>query len=147
MSSPSDDNWPGSDEVLGRADALLTKHRATGLKAVSDPEAVPILTEAVVPSIDAQAIPTLTDIVAVPAHAPTIAFAPVSAAASGTTADSAGTERARGPTQTQSGEVISRVQTQNLEHSVYQKLKRGLDTQIAQALEQRFMPELAGALD
>jgi valyl-tRNA synthetase len=46
-----------------------------------------------------------------------------------------------------SGEVISRVQVQNLEHNVYQKLKRDLDDRIAQVVQERFMPEIGGALD
>jgi len=45
------------------------------------------------------------------------------------------------------GEVISRVQSQNLEHSVYQKLKRDLDQQIAQMMQERFMPDIGAALD
>ena len=45
------------------------------------------------------------------------------------------------------GAAISRVQTQNLEHSVYQKLKQDLDSQIADVLQTRFMPDIAGALD
>jgi valyl-tRNA synthetase len=46
-----------------------------------------------------------------------------------------------------SGEVISRVQVQNLEHNVYQKLKRDLDDRIAEVVQERFMPEIGGALD
>jgi valyl-tRNA synthetase len=46
-----------------------------------------------------------------------------------------------------SGEVISRVQAQNLEHALYQKLKRDLDQQIAQVMQDRFMPDIGAALD
>jgi RNA polymerase sigma factor (sigma-70 family) len=46
-----------------------------------------------------------------------------------------------------SGEVISRVQVQNLEHNVYQKLMRDLDDRIAQVVQERFMPEIGEALD
>src|SRR5215210_3242192 len=45
-----------------------------------------------------------------------------------------------------SGEVISRVQAQNLEHSVYQKLRKDLDTHIAEVVRSRFMPEIGAAL-
>jgi len=46
-----------------------------------------------------------------------------------------------------SGEVISRVQAQNLEHSLYQRLKRDLDQHIERVVQDRFMPEIGGALD
>ncbi len=43
--------------------------------------------------------------------------------------------------------VITRVQTQNLEHQVYLKLKSNLDEQIAQVIETRFVPSIGGALN
>jgi valyl-tRNA synthetase len=43
--------------------------------------------------------------------------------------------------------VITRVQTQNLEHQVYLKLKSGLDQQIAQVIEARFLPAIGQALN
>ncbi len=43
--------------------------------------------------------------------------------------------------------VITRVQSQNLEHQVYLKLKSGLDEQIANVIESRFAPALGGAMD
>jgi hypothetical protein len=43
--------------------------------------------------------------------------------------------------------VITRVQTQNLEHQVYLKLKASLDQQIAQVVEKRFLPAIGHALD
>src|SRR5687768_14871876 len=46
-----------------------------------------------------------------------------------------------------SGEVISRVQVQNLEHSVYQKLRRELDQRIEQLMHERFMPDVGAVLD
>src|SRR5262249_1725129 len=45
------------------------------------------------------------------------------------------------------GEVISRVQAQNLEHSVYQKLRRDLDERIAGVMQERFLPGIGSALD
>ena len=45
------------------------------------------------------------------------------------------------------GEVISRVQTQNLQHSLYQKLKNDLDTHIADVVREQFMPEIGAALN
>jgi hypothetical protein len=55
--------------------------------------------------------------------------------------------RETSPEPAHSGEIISRVQAQNLEHGVYQKLKQGLDAQIAEVLQSRFMPDVADALD
>jgi valyl-tRNA synthetase len=45
------------------------------------------------------------------------------------------------------GEVISRVQAQNLEHSVYLKLRRELDQKIAQMMRDRIMPDVGALLD
>ena len=131
--SSQDENIDGvDDDVLGRADALLNKHRA-GVRPLADPGAVPTLTEAVADELDAAAIPTLTDIVAT--HGGAAADPPAGAPSMAT---------ANPP---HSGEIISRVQAQNLEHGVYQKLRQGLDTQIAEVLQSRFMPDVAGALD
>src|SRR5690606_3281120 len=47
----------------------------------------------------------------------------------------------------QSPSVITRVQTQNLEHAVYLKLKSSLDQQIAQVIETRFLPAIGEALN
>ena len=44
-------------------------------------------------------------------------------------------------------EVISRVQAQNLEHTVHLKLKKELDEQIASIVHGRFMPEIGAVLD
>ncbi|MEO8440860.1 MAG: class I tRNA ligase family protein, partial [Betaproteobacteria bacterium] len=130
MSQDSDET-PGTDDVLGRADALLNRHRAT-LKPGANPGAIPTLTEPLARNLDASAIPTLTDIVEAPPRTARGAAEPP-----GETS----------PAPAHSGEIISRVQAQNLEHGVYQKLKRGLDAQIADVLQNRFMPDVAGALD
>jgi valyl-tRNA synthetase len=45
------------------------------------------------------------------------------------------------------GELISRVQAQNLEHSVYQRLRRDLDERIAGVMQERFLPDIGSALD
>ena len=44
-------------------------------------------------------------------------------------------------------EVISRVQAQNMEHTVYLKLRKDLDEQIAGIVHGRFMPEIGAVLD
>jgi len=108
------------DELLQRADALLTRHRAQPDAAAAAP-GVPTLTDTLPPDAGA-GIPTLTEVI--PEGQLPASFA---AAAR--------------------GEVISRVQSQNLEHSVYQKLKRDLDQQIAQMMQERFMPDIGAALD
>ena len=162
MSAASDDNWSPDDDVLGRADALLDKHRRAGARPAADPNAVPTLTEAVGGDPAAQAIPTLTDSIAAPiaagrpaaAEAPAAAPEPVAPEPAAPPpgfapeADATAGNTGYGLTApVQDGEVISRVQTQNLEHGVYQKLRQGLETQIESVLEQRFMPEVATALD
>ncbi|MCC7080714.1 MAG: valine--tRNA ligase [Burkholderiales bacterium] len=43
--------------------------------------------------------------------------------------------------------LITRVQTQNLEHQVYLKLRASLDQEIAQVIEQRFLPAIGDALN
>ena len=48
---------------------------------------------------------------------------------------------------TRGGEVVSRVQVQNIEHAVYLKLKRGLDDQIAGVVRDRYLPEIGAALE
>ncbi|MGH8700460.1 MAG: hypothetical protein ACREVR_04680, partial [Burkholderiales bacterium] len=109
------------DELLKRADALLSRLRGAGnpLPAAAAPE-VPTLTEAVASQGANPGIPTLTEII----PAERLPAVPVA-----------------------SGEVISRVQAQNLEHIVYQKLKRDLDQQITHILQERFMPDIGAALD
>jgi valyl-tRNA synthetase len=44
------------------------------------------------------------------------------------------------------GQVISRVQAQNLQHAVYQKLKKALDVEIAETVREKVIPELGAAL-
>ena len=109
------------DELLKRADALLTRLRGVGKPAAAAgaPE-VPTLTETLAPQGADPGIPTLTEVIPVE-------WLPAVPAAS--------------------GEVISRVQAQNLEHAVYQKLKRDLDQQITQVMQERFMPDIGAALD
>jgi valyl-tRNA synthetase len=123
MADP-DNHDSETDNVLGRADALLNRHRAVA-RPVADPATIPTLTESVTDDINTSAIPTLTDIVE---PAPEAIDANAADAANG-------------------GEIISRVQAQNLEHGVYLKLKQGLDEQIAEVLQNRFMPNVSGALD
>ena len=114
---PRDD----SDGLLKRADALLARHRGAARPAGAAPD-IPVLIEPVAPPGADDDIPTLTDVISAE-HLPTVL------------ATSA------------SSEVVSRVQVQNLEHSVYQKLKRDLDQQIEKVLQERFMPGIGDALD
>jgi valyl-tRNA synthetase len=107
-----------SDELLKRADALLTRLRGAAAPAPpTGAPVVPTLTETVAPQPAEPGIPTLTEVI--PAE--------------------------RVPSA--SGEVISRVQAQNLEHSLYQRLKRDLDQQITKVMQERFMPDIGAALD
>ena len=139
MSAEGNDDWSGDEELLGRADAFLEKRRTAASKPAVDPQAIPTLTEPAYTDIDSAAIPTLTDVVP-DAAVDTAIPVPAEADEQPHATDAL-------PVPAQSGEIISRVQAQNLEHSVYQKLKQGLDTQIADVLQRRFMPDVAGALD
>ena len=107
------------DELLKRADALLSRMRGAGTGAAAARE-VPTLDETVAPRGADPGIPTLTEVI----PAERLPVVPVA-----------------------SGEVISRVQAQNLEHSLYQKLKRDIDQQITKIMQERFMPDIGAALD
>jgi valyl-tRNA synthetase len=146
MSTEGNHNWPGDEDVLGRADALLNKHRAATARPAADPSAIPTLTEAVADGADPSTIPTLTDIVADSTAEQPVASAPSAAAAAADEAMPAA-EQTLTTAAAQSGEAISQIQVQNLEHSVYQKLKQDVDSQIAAALQNRLMPDVAGALN
>ena len=158
-----------SDKLLARADALLARHRRTPPPAV---DATPPRKDVVE---DAADIPTLTDIVfepqmttpaaihgAAPSAAPPLSAGesvlptaeegprPTAEESAPPTvdenppppADGSGDEDA-----TAAVEIISRVQAQNLEHSVYLKLRKDLDEQIAGIVHGRFMPEIGAVLD
>ena len=125
-------------DVLARANALLSRHRRNEppLARIED---APVLDEEPGTHIDPAEVPILTDIVV-----PGRAVAPASPVPSHEIPASAAPSPAPDPSP---HEVISRVQTQNLEHQVYQKLKQNLDEQIATVLKERFMPEIGSALD
>jgi valyl-tRNA synthetase len=120
---PRDDG----DDLLLRADALLSRHRAAR-PAPAAPDA-PTLVEPATRADADDDVPMLTEVI--PAEQLPAVFAAPRPPAEGTA----------------SGEVISRVQAQNLEHSVYQKLKRELDQHIERVVQDRFMPEIGSALD
>jgi valyl-tRNA synthetase len=107
------------DALLKRADALLARHRAAAKSGGAAGEVPTLVEPAAGQAADAD-IPTLTEII--PAERlPAVTASP--------------------------GEVISRVQAQNLEHSVYLKLKRELDQRIAQMMRDRIMPDVGAVLD
>lgn len=114
---PEDDNT--ADEILNRADALLSRHRRKEEKPSQD---VPVLSD----PADPQDVPTLTEIVVLPPEG------------SGAAADGAPEPRT---------ELISRVQAQNMEHKVVLRVRKHLDQQIDNVMRERFMPEVGTALD
>jgi valyl-tRNA synthetase len=117
------------DELLKRADALLARHRsAAGRDAAAAATEVPVLDQPAAQGPAEDDIPTLTEVIA----ADELPAVPAPA---------------RPQVPASSGEVISRVQAQNLEHSLYQKLKRDLDQHIAQVMQDRFLPDIGNALD
>ena len=118
------------DRLLERADAFLLRHRAPA--AAQNPEespGAPADGRATDPG-ETPDVPTLTEIVI---EDPQVIGRTAVPPAAGTPS---------GP-----GEVLSRVQVQNLEHSVYQKLKRDLDERIVEVMRERVMPDIGGALD
>jgi valyl-tRNA synthetase len=117
-----------AEELLRRADALLARHRGARPAQPPEPEAVPTLTDAVEPEA-APEIPTLTDVVPAPEALALCAAPP------------------EPPSADAPAEVISRVQVQNLEHGVYQKIRRELDEHIAQVVHERLVPGIGGALE
>ena len=137
----------GSDDVLARADALLARHRGTG-SARALPAAAALLTDAL--DTSSADIPTLTDIAFAPALQPVPAHVESAGAqAPGETVVVSEGRWASSPAPEPAPpvEVISRVQAQNLEHTVYLKLKQELDERIAEVVHERFMPEIGVALD
>ena len=117
MAGDDDSVWSGGDEVVGRADALLDRHRLSKPKTPPPPEAVPTLTDTVGAGTGASAaeIPTLTDIVA--------AAEPGAAAIAGVAA------------------------TPALEQVIAERLKREISVRIAGMLPPGAAPAIAGALD
>lgn len=147
---PDNDN---GDDLLARADALLARHRSSASSQTA-PQARIAAAQAPATDDDTADIPTLTDIVVA---SETVSASPASASPTPAPAEPhdapplADTGAALGleapPEPVPQMEVISRVQSQNLEHSVYQKLKKGLDEQISGVIQQNFMPEIGAALD
>jgi valyl-tRNA synthetase len=133
-----------SDDILARADALLARHRRP---SAPNTTAAPALSQAAANAAD---IPTLTDIVLEPHASP---FAGSREATAPDTSPPAAeishqaTEEAVPEEASPEVEVISRVQAQNLEHTVYLKLRKDLDEQIAGIVHGRFMPEIGAILD
>jgi len=118
-------------DVLERANALLGRHRRKLAQDTSEGiEDVPVLREERRP--DPADIPTLTDIVA---PGKELVAGPPPEAQTGVAPAPA------------SSEVISRVQNQNLEHQIVQKVRQALDGQIEGVIRDRFMPELGRSLD
>jgi len=115
----SDPNTPDDNarDVLNRADALLQRHKKPAAPASP-------------PSASSSDIPVLTDIVLEGEVLPKQESAPKTASP-----------------QPEGGEIVSRVQAQNIEHAVYLKLKRGLDEQIAGVVRERYLPEIGAALE
>ena len=118
------------DRLLERADAFLSRHRtpATGPKP-EETSSAPLDEQASAPG-ETPDIPTLTEIVI---EDPPVMGRPAAPPAAESSSDAT--------------EVMSRVQVQNLEHSVYQKLKRDLDERIVEVMRERVMPDIGGALD
>ena len=159
MSTENDEDWPDDKGVLDRADALLRRHRAAAGEPATDSDAVPTLTEAIAAEegTGGAEIPTLTDIVAAPVAggSPAAEVFPATPPATATAPRTpepvahakAGAKGALTPPQSQDEAAGPPVPAQDLEHGIYLKLRQQLDTRIAGVLQERFMPEIADALD
>jgi len=118
----ADNPIPDDDDaadVLRRADALLSRHRRASAQ-----------TQPATAGEAGADIPTLTDIII-----------------EGEVMPSAEPQRPPPAENRPAGEVVSRVQAQNIEHAVYIKLKRSLDDQIAGVVRERYLPEIGAALE
>ena len=114
------------DELLERADALLTRHRGANAERTTQTSSATNSDAHPDDGGDELAdIPMLTEIVI---EDPPVSGRPAAPAPAGESSEAA--------------EVMSRVQVQNLEHSVYQKLKRELDERIMEVMRERMMREL-----
>jgi len=101
--------------------------------AIDDDPDIPVLTDVVLPPSPLFDDTAGTEVVSTAAHDVAVGADPPATLADAEPADAP--------------EVMTRVQTQNLEHQVYLKLKSGLDEQIAQVIESRFAPAIGGAMD
>src|SRR5258706_9877612 len=118
MSTEGNGNQPHDEDVLGRADALLKRHRAATASPNATDAAIPTLIEAVDSGLEGADIPTLTDIVEATDDARANAIVRVDAAVTRGLEDGARSapeddDRALTATPAPDVEVISRVQTQN----------------------------------
>ncbi|HSQ05720.1 MAG TPA: hypothetical protein VLN59_16900, partial [Burkholderiales bacterium] len=127
------------DDILARANALLARHRnAMDRPTEADrPAHADYALGGGVPASDDD-VPLLTDVVL-----PVESVQPSQEPAE----ESAPQVDPLSEPATHSAELISRVQSQNLEHRVYQKLRATIDRQITQVMKERFMPEIGSALD
>jgi valyl-tRNA synthetase len=143
--SPEGTNERGGDDVLGRADALLNKHRTADTTSPVDPHAIPTLTEAMSDGADAAEIPTLTDIVTTSiSDSPAVeTTAAVATAPPATPSADMSTGRVSEPVVDNSMQMLQ----QDTAKVVHRKLEPELEEQIAGVLRNRFMPDVAGALD
>ena len=139
-----------NEELLRKVNALLAKHRGPGVPL---PEENP--PEIASPSVDSKTssqadpdFPVLTDIVlpAPPLFGPPAEQSPrlnePSPAYESVDADAPNSEQDIDPPS-----VITRAQSERLEHQLYLKLKANLDDQIAKVIENRFVPAIGSALN
>jgi valyl-tRNA synthetase len=121
-------NGATTDEVLARADALLSRHRGRPGGETEPHDSQQSST------VDKDDIPLLTDIAPDPDLVSDAAISPQQ-------------ESAQAAEHASNVEVISRVQVQNLQHGVYQKLRKDLDGRITEVIREQFMPDMGAALD
>jgi valyl-tRNA synthetase len=151
MSDAEDSDWSGSDAVLGRADALLGRHRLSRPNTSADPEVIPVLTETVGIATDAAEIPTLTDIVeavAPSAPEPVTPFAPATSAPEPETpiAEPPSTPEAITPLAPEMAPVPA-AETPALNQDLVGTFKREINSRMAGVLPDEIASNVAGMIE
>ncbi len=138
---PTQDDNDHSSEILARADALLARHRRPA--AVPDVPDVPVPPATACVAAEDDDVPELTDVVLFTPMKP-VAMNPV------IETDAPPVEALPEAAETatsDSTEVISRVQNQNLEHAAYLRVMSQVDERITSVVQKQVLPEIGSALD
>ena len=126
----ADQGNSGNNDILARADALLARRRRP--PAAQEITDLPVLDDAIEVTPAEDDIPTLTEVIVAQTPLPPSESLPAT------------TQTEHGAP---SGEIISRVQNQNMEHAAYLRVMQGVDERVASVMQQRFMPEIGSAFD
>ena len=139
-----------NEELIRKVNALLAKHRSPGVPPPNEgpPEISSTAVDSKANSRNEPDFPVLTDVVL---PAPPLFGAPTDQSALTLNETAGAYESAEsGAGNSEQGidppSVITRAQSERLEHQLYLKLKANLDDQIAKVIENRFVPAIGSAL-